>query len=96
MTAIPNSVFPIHNSSRTWLITSAASPIGMALARAVLAHGDSTLLGVEPADIDKPYGTQRPRAEVFTRFLKEEVRPKGWQARCAVVGLDARCEDLFF
>ena len=96
MTPIASSVFPVHNSPRTWLITSAASPVGMALARAVLSHGDSTLLGVEPPDIEKTYGTQRPRAEDFTRFLKEEIGLKGWKTRCVVVGLDARWEGPFF
>ena len=47
----PTTNFPAHHQPRTWLITSAACPIGIALTRAVLAHGDSVLLGVEASDL---------------------------------------------
>ena len=47
----PAPNFPAHHQPRTWLITSAACPIGIALTRAVLAHGDSVVLGVEASDL---------------------------------------------
>ncbi|MCJ1406563.1 hypothetical protein MMC19_000629 [Ptychographa xylographoides] len=45
---IPPFTFPAHAHPRAWLLTSAASPLGVALARAILAHGDSAVLCVEP------------------------------------------------
>lgn len=47
----PTSHFPAHSSPRTWLLTSAACPIGIALARAVLTHGDNVILGVKAEDL---------------------------------------------
>ena len=90
--------FPPHNQPRTWLITSGASPIGLSTARAVLAHGDSVLLGVEPADLEKEHGNSRQRAKEFGIFLREEVAKDkgGWKEKCKIVALDARCEAPFF
>lgn len=47
-----NPQFPIHADRRTWLLTSAASTIGVALARAVLAHGDNVVLGTAEEDLE--------------------------------------------
>ncbi|MCJ1249878.1 hypothetical protein MMC30_007104 [Trapelia coarctata] len=47
----PSPQFPTHSHPRTWLLTSAASPIGVALARAVLAHGDNVILGAAAEDL---------------------------------------------
>ncbi|MCJ1312026.1 hypothetical protein MMC25_005700 [Agyrium rufum] len=84
--------FPIQNSPRVWLITSAACPIGIALARAVLTHGDSVLLGIEPSDMQKTDEQPTSRAVEFTKFIQEEVTPGAWKQRCKVVALDARYE----
>lgn len=89
--------FPIHSQPRSWLLTAGASPIGIALARAVLDHGDFVALGVLPSDIatDYGWGTADERAEQFGRFLKEEVGTQpAWKARCKLVHLDTRCEAL--
>ena len=93
MMASPNPPqFPNHTHPRTWLLTSAASPLGIALARAVLAHGDSVVLGVGSSDVEKEHGKTRERAEDFGRFVREEIAAEGWRDRCRVVGLDGRCE----
>ena len=46
--AIPALTFPPHTAPRTWLITSAPSPVGISVARAALEHGDNVVLGVPP------------------------------------------------
>ena len=94
MTPSTSYQFPPHNHPRNWLITSGASPIGLATARAVLAHGDSVLLGIEPADLEKDNVQSRQRAEEFGAFIREEVakNEEGWKEKCKTVALDARCE----
>ncbi|MCJ1294988.1 hypothetical protein MMC34_006548 [Xylographa carneopallida] len=46
----PPLQFPSHPYPRTWFLTSAASALGIAVARAVLAHGDETVLCIEPEE----------------------------------------------
>ncbi|MCJ1353496.1 MAG: hypothetical protein MMC33_003482 [Icmadophila ericetorum] len=102
----PPLQFPSHSAPRNWLITSAASPIGTALARAVLKHGDSVMLGIESHNVVYELrkgigkgdcfrsgrdGSFGEREELFARFMNEEVREQeGWADRCRVVGLDGR------
>ncbi|MCJ1395790.1 hypothetical protein MMC18_008676 [Xylographa bjoerkii] len=47
----PPLQFPSHPYPRTWLLTSAASALSIAVARAVLAHGDDVVLCVEPEEL---------------------------------------------
>ena len=96
MTPSNSYLFPPHNHPRNWLITSGASPIGLATARAVLGHGDSVLLGLERGDSEKDQGNSRERAREFGTFMREEVdKDEGWRDKCKVVALDARCEAPF-
>ena len=81
--------FPSANTPRTWLITSAASPIGLTLSRALLAHGDKLVMGALPEDLDRR--SQSPQAEELAQFV-EEARGQGWGEKFKVVELDARCE----
>jgi NAD(P)-dependent dehydrogenase (short-subunit alcohol dehydrogenase family) len=85
--------FPSANTPRTWLITSAASPIGLTLSRALLAHGDKLILGVKTADRDIREGTAR--AQDLAQFI-EEARTHGWSEKFKIVELDARCEPPVF
>ncbi|MCJ1285543.1 hypothetical protein MMC26_004884 [Xylographa opegraphella] len=48
---LPPLQFPSHPHPRTWFLTAASSALGIAVARAVLAHGDDTVLCVEPAEL---------------------------------------------
>lgn len=85
--APPNPQFPTHNAPRVWLITSGDSPIGISLARQVLAHGDYVVTGIVPADFERYDG----RSEDFKAFLADVGRKSqgGWD-RLRVVALDIR------
>ncbi|KAL8696557.1 MAG: hypothetical protein Q9201_007600 [Fulgogasparrea decipioides] len=79
--------FPAHSGSRVWFLTSGASPIGIALSRQLLAHGDSVVFGVKPSDMP---GKNSNRAGDLTAFWNDQVLVnEGWKSRARVVGLDA-------
>ena len=93
--------FPPSVSPQTWLLSSGACPLGIRLARALLAHGDSVVLGVKPSLLETSQAsasrleTPLKRAEDLGRFVSDEVeKDEGWKARCRVVGLDCRWENL--
>ena len=44
--------FPAHSAPRVWLLTSGRSPVAIALARQLLAHGDMVAAGVRAQDFD--------------------------------------------
>ena len=87
MTAKPH--FPPSTTPRTWLITAATSPIGIPIARAVLAHGDSVVAGIRYGEIDT---NGEERGEEFREFMAEECVREGWGDGIRAVGLDGRCE----
>ena len=78
--------FPTHNAPRVWLLTSGDSPVGISLARQVLAHGDYVVSGMVPADFE----TYESRSEGFRSFLADvrERVDEGWPDRLRVVALD--------
>ena len=84
-----NPQFPTHNAPRVWLITSGDSPVGISLARHVLAHGDYVVTGVIPAEFERYDG----RTEEFKAFLADVGKKSndGWKDRLRVVKLDVRC-----
>ena len=88
MSAATPPQFPVHNQPRVWLITSASSPIGTAVSRELLKHGDFLIAGVKPTELLGDNG--EPGSDI-THF-REEVVTEGWNDRCRVVGLDERCE----
>lgn len=92
----PKSNFPIHSAPRTWLITAATCPLGLSIARAALAHGDSIIAGVKPRDIDTESESERERGEEFREFYAGECSREGWRERIRRVGLDGRCEGPLF
>ena len=99
----PPPAFPPHPNPRVWLITSGPSPIGIAVARAVLQHGDSVVLGL-PKSIpgvneSGPFGSGTngveggaEREEAFREFWTGDVieGERGWRERARCVGLDGR------
>lgn len=87
---LPSSHFPIHTHPRVWLITAATSPIGIALARRVLAHGDFVIAGIRLGEVDDD---SSPRGEELREF-GEDVVKEGWREKCRLVRLDGRCEEL--
>ncbi len=85
----PHPHFPPSSTPRVWLITAAISPIGIAIARAVLAHGDSVIAGVRDGELAEGSGE---RGDEFRDFYMEECEREEWKDRIKGVGLDGRCE----
>ncbi|KAJ5896017.1 uncharacterized protein N7473_005416 [Penicillium subrubescens] len=91
------SQFPSHSEPRVWLITAGDSPIGISVARQVLAHGDYVLLGLAHTVLDR----DERRRDGFDAFLAEveEHRDEGWTQRMKSVPLDIRmmgeCQAVF-
>lgn len=87
------SQFPSHSEPRVWLITAGDSPIGISVARQILAHGDYVLLGLAHTILDR----DERRRDGFDAFLAEveEHREEGWAQRMKSVPLDIRCALLF-
>lgn len=81
--------FPSHTEPRVWLITAGDSPIGISVARQVLAHGDYALLGLAHSVLER----DERRRNGFDTFLAEveEHRDEGWKQRMKAVPLDIRC-----
>lgn len=81
--------FPSHHEPRVWLITAGDSPIGLSVARQVLAHGDYAFLGLEHTALERD---ERRRLE-FDAFLAEVAghHADGWTQRMKTVPLDIRC-----
>ncbi|KAI9880378.1 MAG: hypothetical protein M1830_003695 [Pleopsidium flavum] len=86
----PPPRFPSHSGPRVWLITSGNSPLGIALARQVLAHGDYVVAGLIPAEFEK----DEERFAEFRGFLQDAGQNDsvggGGKERLRVVGLDVR------
>ncbi|OOQ90256.1 short chain dehydrogenase/reductase family protein [Penicillium brasilianum] len=82
------SQFPSHSEPRVWLITAGDSPIGISVARQILAHGDYVLLGLAHTVLDR----DERRRDGFDAFLAEveEHREEGWAQRMKSVPLDIR------
>ncbi|KAJ5203903.1 uncharacterized protein N7498_004782 [Penicillium cinerascens] len=82
------SQFPSHTEPRVWLITAGDSPIGISVARQVLAHGDYALLGLAHSVMEH----DERRRNGFNAFLAEieEHRDEGWNQRMKAVPLDIR------
>lgn len=82
------SQFPPHTEPRVWLITAGDSPIGISVARQVLAHGDYALLGLAHSVLER----DERRRNGFDSFLAEveEHRDEGWKQRMKAVPLDIR------
>lgn len=80
--------FPPHTNRRVWLISSGDSPIGLNVARQVLAHGDCVVSGVVPSNIIR----DENRRTYFEDFLAEVERNEehGWKDRFRTFLLDVR------
>ena len=88
MSAVTPPHFPAHSQPRVWLVTSASSPIGIAVSRELLKHGDFIVAGVKSTELSDE---NDEKAIDFPNF-QEEVVAEGWDHRYRVVGLDERCE----
>ncbi|KAI9728774.1 MAG: hypothetical protein M1828_002880 [Chrysothrix sp. TS-e1954] len=59
--------FPSHKHPRVWFITAATSPIGLAVTRQLIDHGDSVIAGVQPHGTEIDDG----RDEEYQAFLDD-------------------------
>lgn len=105
----PHPTFPPHPHPRTWLITACTSPVGIAIARQALSHGDNVIAGLNPRHLAEGHGGgggggggkeagegegDTRRGDGFRDFWRECER-EGWRERCRGVELDGRCEGPF-
>lgn len=74
---IPAPKLPHPPHPRTWLITAATSPIGLSVACAALAHGDSVIAGVEKGGTN----ADDERGEDFREFYTQKCVREGWRER---------------
>lgn len=81
------SHFPAHDGPRVWVISAGSSPIGIALARQLLAHGDIVVAGVPESNLER----EDPHGADFEAFL-DELASKGsdWEERMKPVIMDIR------
>ncbi|KAL8677351.1 MAG: hypothetical protein Q9186_006205 [Xanthomendoza sp. 1 TL-2023] len=74
-----NSKFPPNSEPKVWLLSSGASPIGIALSRQLLAHGDFVVFGTQSNDTSD---NASPRSADFAAFWIGEVLVReGWKDR---------------
>jgi NAD(P)-dependent dehydrogenase (short-subunit alcohol dehydrogenase family) len=73
---------------RVWVLSAGDSPIGISLARQLLAHGDYVVIGVGRSDPER----NEPRSADLNTFLAEvdENNDLGWRERLRTVVLDIR------
>ncbi|PGH09948.1 hypothetical protein AJ79_05564 [Helicocarpus griseus UAMH5409] len=88
--ASPGSVpshFPAHDGPRVWVISAGSSPIGISLARQLIAHGDIVVAGVPEFNPER----EDPRCLQFKEFLNElSSHDLGWRERMKPVVMDIR------
>ncbi|OAX82847.1 hypothetical protein ACJ72_02808 [Emergomyces africanus] len=86
----PGSVpshFPAHDGPRVWVISAGSSPIGISLARQLLAHGDIVVAGVPESNPER----EDPRSADFEVFLNElSTQGPGWRERMKPMAIDIR------
>lgn len=78
-----------HNSSRTWFLTSALSPLAVRLIRLLLGHGDYIIACLPPHEIDHD-----ERGAEFRELIAEVKSPRqdreGWKDRIRGIRCDGR------
>lgn len=89
---VSSSHFPANSEPRVWFITSAASPVGIATAREILAHGDVVIAGDDTVIASE----QDPTRIAELAALSEDAESRGWQDRLRVIKLVSRCEAPVF
>lgn len=83
------ATFPVSNSPRVWVVTSADTPVGISLLRRVLDHGDFLVAGIDGAAFESNARKSKGFKEVLTEIAHYPSR-KDWQNRLKVVYLDLR------
>ncbi|KAF2156230.1 short chain dehydrogenase/reductase family protein-like protein [Myriangium duriaei CBS 260.36] len=84
--------FPTHNTPRVWFLTAASSPIGVALARHLLSHGDFVIAGVAPGHFSNTGDVPSDTAydEDFATLLSEIAADATRRTHLRVVALNPR------
>ena len=77
--------FPAHTGPRVWFITSASSPIGLAIAKELLKHGDLIIAG----DCSNSVGEDETQREALSS-LRSYAESHDWQERLRIVKVDLR------
>ena len=85
------SSFPVSNSPRVWVVSSADTPVGISLLRRVLDHGDFLVAGIDQAAFESNTYKSKGFKEVLTEIANFPSR-KDWQARLKIVSLDLRSQ----
>src|SRR3954462_1932902 len=83
------SSFPVSNSPRVWVVSSADTPVGIGLLQRVLDHGDFLVAGIDQAAFETNSYQSKGFKRVVTEIAHYPSR-KDWRARLKVVGLDLR------
>lgn len=90
-----DAIFPVSNSPRVWLISSADTPIGISLLRKILDHGDFVVAGIDQGAFESFSPKSKGFREVLTEIAHYPSR-KDWQARLQIVSLSlnsqAQCQ----
>ncbi|KAL5606616.1 hypothetical protein BROUX41_003014 [Berkeleyomyces rouxiae] len=83
------AAFPTHNSPRTWLLTSALSPLQVRLIRLLLAHGDHVVACLPPSEVE-----DEDRSAEFRELVMEcksgRKDREGWKDRLRGIRCDGR------
>lgn len=87
----PVPQFPNHTTPRVWFITSALSPVGLAVAQEVLKHGDLVATGNDPG---LPGAGGDSRSEALLS-LKSYAEDQGWEDRLRIINIDPRYAKIF-
>ncbi|KAJ4420440.1 hypothetical protein N0V85_000610 [Neurospora sp. IMI 360204] len=87
--AIPAASFPTHNSPRTWLITSALTPLAIRLTRQLLAHGDYIVACLPPQEIEHEDRSAEFR-ELINECKSNRKDREGWKDRIRPIRCDSR------
>ena len=77
--------FPTHTKPRVWFITSASAPIGLAIAKELLKHGDLIIVG----DCPNSVGEDETQYEALSS-LRSYAESHDWEERLRIVKVDLR------
>lgn len=78
-----------HNSPRTWLLTTALSPLAVRLMRQLLAHGDYVVACLPPLEIEDDDRSAEFRALIAECKSARKDR-EGWKDRIRGIRCDGR------
>ncbi|KAF7548734.1 hypothetical protein G7046_g8571 [Stylonectria norvegica] len=78
-----------HNSPRTWLLTSALSPLAVRLIRQLLAHGDYVVACLPPHEIEHPQRSAEFR-ELINECKSGGRDREGWRDRIRGIRCDGK------